>query len=172
MNRVLKTTLFFALMVGLVFRLSGCKEKKENYGVMTAKEMYQSTAKMIKGEPNLSEILDLQQRVMTNPTERDLRQKLGMVAVDTIAGVVLTVGIGIPNPEVTSSALQKQQARQAALIDAARWTAYHLQWQRDGYTTDFGQISTSVPGGTILKEEILPDGRCVVLVQSPLVGVQ
>ena len=169
MNRVLRNTLFFSLGIVFTFYFYGCREGREKYEVATAMEMYESTAKMVIGETELSEILDLQQKVMTNPTDRDLRKKLGMVAVDTVARVILAVGVGISNPEVTSPLLQKQQARQAALIDAARWTAYHLQWQKDGYTTNFGQISAAVPGGgTILKEKILPNGRCVILMQSPL----
>lgn len=121
----------------------------------------------IPSEVEAQEMLELQNRIMKSPGEVALRRALGEKAIMADAGVVWSIGRGKISPTTTSLSVAQSQAELAARIDAARWAAYLLEWQKNGYATAFGALQAQAPGGEVINKT-LNDSTCIVLVKTPL----
>jgi hypothetical protein len=77
------------------------------------------------------------------------------------------VGKGRVNPQASLPSVALSQAEMAATLDASRWAAYLLEWQKNDYTTKFGSLQASVPGATIVRKST-NDTLCMVLARVPL----
>lgn len=120
----------------------------------------------VPSEAEADTLLTLQQEIMQQPENPALRRELGRRAIDANAGVIWAVGKGQVNPQGASPSVAQKQAEQAALLDASRWAAYLIEWQKTDYATNFGKLQASVPGATIVRKAV-NDSLCVVLVQVP-----
>jgi hypothetical protein len=112
-------------------------------------------------------LLQLEQQIMQQPENETLRRELGRRAIDANAGVIWAVGKGRVNPQASSPSVALSQAEMAATLDASRWAAYLLEWQKNDYATKFGSLKASVPGATIVRKSA-NDSLCVVLARVPL----
>ncbi|MDZ7289775.1 MAG: hypothetical protein ONB44_06895 [candidate division KSB1 bacterium] len=121
----------------------------------------------VPSEAQADSLLQLQQQIMQQPENMALRRELGSRAIDTSAGVVWAVGKGRVNPRASNPSVAASQAELAAVIDASRWAAYLMEWQKTDYATNFGTLQASVPGATVVRKSI-NDSLCVVLVRVPL----
>jgi hypothetical protein len=117
-------------------------------------------------EAEADTLLALQQQIMLQPENSDLRRELGRRAIDASAGIVWAMGRGKVNPQASSPGVAQSQAEQAALLDASRWAAYLIEWQKTDYATNFGKVQASVPGAKV-ERKMINDSLCVVLVQVP-----
>lgn len=90
-------------------------------------------------------------------------RELGLVLAQQLGDV----GRGKVPPGESIAALAQNKAKQAALLDASRWAAYVLEWQRNDYATAFGVLRGEVPNSTIVNETF-SDSMCVVLVKTSL----
>lgn len=120
----------------------------------------------VPSEAELDSLLQLQQQIMQQPENPALRRELGRHAIDTHAGLVWVAGKGRLNPQAPSASVAASQAEQAALLDASRWAAYLIEWQKTDYATGFGSIQARVPAGTVVRK-LVNDSLCVVLVRIP-----
>jgi len=163
---------FFLLPVALLTLLA-CQNgnpprqpEAESGGALSAQESTTS-AVPVPDEAEAQAIWQLQEKVMQQPQEIAARRELGARAIDAAAGTLWTVGRGrIPTGE-SMIALAQAKARQAALMDATRWAAYLLEWQKNDYATAFGSLQGAVPNGVIVRET-MTDSLCIVLVKTTL----
>jgi hypothetical protein len=121
-------------------------------------------------EPSEAEadtLLQLEQQIMQQPENVELRRELGRRAMDINSGVIWTVGKGRVNPQASTPSVAFSQAEMAATLDASRWAAYLLEWQKTDYATKFGSLQGSVPGATVVRK-VTNDSLCVALVRVPL----
>jgi len=118
-------------------------------------------------ESEADSFLQLQQQIMQQPNEVALRRELGRRAIDANAGVIWVVGKGRINPKAATPNAALNQAKMAATLDAGRWAAYLLEWQKTDYAADFGKIQARVPGVKVVRES-MNDSLCVVLAQVSL----
>ncbi len=120
-------------------------------------------------EPSVAEadtLLQLEQQIMQQPENAALRRELGRRAIDANAGVIWTVGKGRLNPQASTPSVAMSQAEMAATLDASRWAAYLLEWQKTDYTTNLGSLQGSVPGATVVRKST-NDSLYVLLVRVP-----
>ncbi len=121
-------------------------------------------------EPSETEadtLLQLEQQIMQQPENEALRRELGRRAIDANSGVIWVVGKGRVNPQASTPSVALSQAEMAATLDASRWAAYLLEWQKTDYATKFGSLQASVPGATVVRKAT-NDSLCVVLARVPL----
>jgi hypothetical protein len=121
----------------------------------------------VPSEGEADSLMQLQQQIMLQPENVDLRRELGQRAIDANAGVVWVVGKGRLKPNASNSNVAANQARMAATLDASRWAAYLIEWQKTDYAMNFGAIQASVPGVKVVREAV-SDSLCIVLAQVPL----
>lgn len=124
-----------------------------------------STARVLS-ESEADSLWQLQQKIMQQPQDIMLRRELGRRAIDTGAGIVWAVGQGRINPKTTTPNVALNQAKMAASLDAGRWVAYLLEWQKTDYAADFGKIQAHIPAVKVVRES-MNDSLCIVLVQGP-----
>jgi hypothetical protein len=121
----------------------------------------------VPSESEADSLLQLQQQIMLQPDNVSLRRELGQRAIDANAGVVWVVGKGRLKPNASGSNVAASQAKMAATLDASRWAAYLIEWQKTDYAMNFGAIQASVPGVKVVRESV-NDSLCIVLAQVPL----
>src|SRR5574341_2000836 len=109
----------------------------------------------------------LEQQIMQQPENSELRRELGRQAIDASAGVIWTVGQGRVNPRVTNPSVAANQAEMAAKIDASRWAAYLIEWQKTDYAVPFGSLYSNLPGALVVRKKTY-DSLCVVLTSVSL----
>ena len=112
-------------------------------------------------------LLLLEQQIMLQPDNIELRRELGRRALDAGAGVIWTVGQGRVNPKATNPSVAANQAEMAARLDASRWAAYLLEWEKTDYTASFGSLQSNLPGVTMVRKKTY-DSLCVVLARVAL----
>ncbi|MDZ7266306.1 MAG: hypothetical protein ONB48_04490 [candidate division KSB1 bacterium] len=165
---------FFLLPVALLALLA-CQNgnpprqpETETGGAISPREGAPSAPEArVPDEAAAQALLQLQEKVMQQPQEIAARRELGARAMDAAAGTLWTVGRGRIPPGENLAAVAQSKARQAALLDASRWAAYLLEWQKNDYATAFGSLQGTVPNGTIVRESIT-DSLCTVLVKTTL----
>ncbi len=165
---------FFLLPVALLALLA-CQDgnpprqpETESGGAIAARESTPSAPEVrVPDEAAAQTLLQLQEKVMQQPEEIAARRELGTRAMDAASGTLWTVGRGKIPPGESLAAVAQSKARQAALLDASRWAAYLLEWQKNDYATAFGSLQGAVPSGTIVRET-MTDSLCTVLVKTPL----
>lgn len=118
-------------------------------------------------EAEADTLLQLEQQIMQQPENVTLRRQLGRRAIDANSGVIWAVGKGRVNPQASTPSVALRQAEMAAALDASRWAAYLLEWQKTDYATKFGSLKASVPGATVVRKST-HDSLCVVLARVPL----
>lgn len=123
-----------------------------------------TSAARVLTESETDSLWQLQQKIMLQPQDIVLRRELGRRAIDVNAGVIWTVGQGRINPKATTPNVALNQAKMAATLDAGRWAAYLLEWQKTDYAADFGKIQARVPGVKVVRES-MNDSLCIVLAQ-------
>lgn len=165
---------FFLLPVALLALLA-CQNgnpprqpETEPGGAISAREGAPSTPEApVPDEAAAQALLQLQENVMQQPQEIAARRELGARAIDGAAGTLWTVGRGKIPPGERMAAVAQSKARQAALMDASRWAAYLLEWQKNDYATAFGSLQGAVPNGSIVRET-MTDSSCTVLLKTAL----
>jgi len=110
--------------------------------------------------PMDSEILRLQKMVFFNPQAIEYRKKLRKVAF--VGDRIIVFGLGLKPEGSVSETQAKLLALRAARVDAQRWLAYHISWQKYGFDKPLARVSAKVPGGSILKEVNLGFGAYLV----------
>lgn len=110
--------------------------------------------------PMDSEILKLQKMVFSNPQAIEHRKKLGEVAC--IGDRIIVFGLGLEPEDSTNDVQARLLALRAAKMDAQRWLAYHISWEKYGFDKPLGRISAKVPSGSIVKEVNLGFGAYLV----------
>jgi hypothetical protein len=166
---------FFVLITPLVaFASWTCQANREKGQPQTADSVgaakISAQAGAVAGgevvrEPSETEadtLLQLEQQIMQQPENETLRRELGRRAIDVNSGVIWTVGKGRVNPQASTPSVALSQAEMAATLDASRWAAYLLEWQKTDYATKFGTLQASVPGATVVRKAT-NDSLCVVL---------
>lgn len=118
-------------------------------------------------EAEADTLLQIEQQIMQQPENEALRRELGRRAIDANSGVIWVVGKGRVNPQASTPSVALSQAETAATLDASRWAAYLLEWQKAGYTAKFGSLKASVPGATVVRKTT-NDSLCVVLAHVPI----
>ncbi len=165
----------FFLSGAIVLMLSACQggnaprePESQSAGEISVAEGSQTAAEArVPGEAARQALLDLEEKIMRQPDDAALRREFGAQAIDAAAGVIWTIGRGkIPAGE-SIAAIAQNKAKQAALLDASRWAAYLLEWQKNDYATAFGALRGEVPNSTIVNETF-SDSMCVVLVRTSL----
>lgn len=157
----------------LTLTLSACQEnprppETETSGALAPAEGSQTSAEArVPDEAARQALLALEEKIMQQPDDAALRRELGAQAIDAAAGVIWTIGRGKVPPGESIAAIAQNKAKQAALIDASRWAAYLLEWQKNDYATAFGTLRGEVPNSTIVNETF-SDSMCVVLVKTSL----
>jgi hypothetical protein len=132
-----------------------------NTGVATAQPA------RIPSESEADSLLQLQQQIMQQPDDVALRRELGRRAIDMSAGMIWVVGKGRVNPKASTLNTAANQARMAATLDASRWAAYLIEWQKTDYATKFGAVQAQMPNVKVVREAF-HDSLCIVLAQMPL----
>jgi hypothetical protein len=166
------------LMIGLLglgaCQSDGEREQPEDAGSAGAANFSEHAgATTIDGpvrEPSEAEadsLLQLEQQIIQQPENVVLRRELGRRAIDAKAAVIWTVGRGRVNPQASSLGVALSQAEMAATLDASRWTAYLIEWQKNDYATKFGSLQARVPVATVVRKST-NDSLCVVLARAPL----
>lgn len=160
----------------MFFLIAGCQKKNEEGRVEEAKFEEQQGSLMVNeeaGPPTLSirvpddaemqSIFSTEQAIMANPLSDSLRRELGRKAVDNTSRLLWTVGAGrVADP---SSAVALSNAERAAWIDGNRWAAYLIEWQKNDYSSPFGNVQTQVPG-SVVERKTMNDSMCVALVKT------
>ncbi len=118
-------------------------------------------------EAEADTLLQLEQQIMQQPENETLRRELGRRAIDANSRVIWAVGKGRVNPQASTPGVALSQAEMAATLDASRWAAYLLEWQKTDYATKFGSLQATVPGATVVRKAT-NDSLCVVLARVPL----
>lgn len=118
-------------------------------------------------EAEADTLLQLEQQIMQQPENETLRRELGRRAIDANSGVIWAVGKGRVNPQTPTASVALSQAEMAATLDANRWAAYLLEWQKTDYATKFGSLQASVAGATVVRKATY-DSLCIVLAHVPL----
>lgn len=137
-------------------------------GAISAREGAPSAPEVrVPDETAAQALLQLQEKVTQQPQEIAARRELGARAIDGAAGTLWTVGRGKIPPGERMAAVAQSKARQAALMDASRWAAYLLEWQKNDYATAFGSLQGAVPNGSIVRET-MTDSSCTVLLKTAL----
>jgi hypothetical protein len=104
---------------------------------------------------------------MQQPENIELRRELGRRAINAGAGVIWAMGQGRVNPKATNSSVAANHAEIAAKLDASRWAAYLIEWQKSGYAAPFGSLQSNLPGATVVRKKTY-DSLCVVLARISL----
>jgi len=123
-----------------------------------------ATTARVLTESETDSLWQLQQKIMQQPNDITLRRELGRRAIDANAGIIWAVGQGRINPKATPTNVALNQAKMAATLDAGRWAAYLLEWQKTDYAADFGKIQARIPGVKVVRES-MNDSLCIVLAQ-------
>lgn len=163
------------LIVAASLTLSACQsgntprepESQSEGAISVAEGSQTGAAARVPDEAARQALLALEEKIMQQPEGAALRREFGAQAIDAAAGVIWTVGRGKIPPGESIAALAQNKARQAALLDASRWAAYVLEWQKNDYATAFGALHGEVPNGIIVNETF-SDSMCVVLVKTSL----
>jgi len=122
---------------------------------------------LIPGSAETEAITALQDRVAQQPQEIAARRELGAKSLDVAAGVVWTVGQARLPGGPAAGAVVRNQAELAARLDASRWAAYLLEWQKNDYATAFGTLRGQVPASEVVHVAYT-DSSCVVLLKTSL----
>jgi len=121
----------------------------------------------VPSESEADSLLQLQQQIMQQPENEALRRELGRRAIDVNAGIIWAVGKGRVNPKASTPNTAANQAKMAATLDASRWAAYLMEWQKTGYATKFGAVQAQMPNVLVVREAF-HDSLWIVLAQMPL----
>jgi hypothetical protein len=126
-----------------------------------------SDSARVPTEAEADSLWQLEQQIMQQPENIELRREFGRRALDAGAGVIWTVGQGRVNPKATNSSVAANQAEMAAKLDASRWAAYLIEWQKTNYAAPFGSLQSNVPGATVVRKKNY-DSLCVILARVSL----
>ncbi len=168
---------FFFYLIGLAgMMLHACQNQSEqspsreveagqaNYSV----EQNQPQSKV--DHPSAAEIqtlIALQERVVHQPGEISARRDLGEKAINASAKAIWTVGRATLAREAPAGAVARSQAELAARLDASRWAAYLLEWQKNNFATNFGAIQGQIPASEVINTSYT-DSSCVVVLKTSL----
>ena len=165
-----------ALPVSLALLFTACEEQAERAAPATS----ESTGTLASIEGNLSRaevrvpsndevqaLLSLEEQIVQQPNDAAVRRSLGEKAIDRQANIIWTVGKARIQSTARPYSVALNQAELAAQIDASRWAAYVLEWERNQYASDFGSIRGRVPGSTVESKSVT-DSTCIVLARTPL----
>jgi len=123
------------------------------------------TTVRVPDEAEMQAILQTELAIVTNPFSDSLRRELGRKAIDSASRIIWTVGIGrVADP---SSAVALSNAERAAWADGNRWAAYLMEWQKNNYSSPFGNVHAQVPG-SVIERKSMSDSLCVALVKTGL----
>lgn len=145
---------------------SGSLQMSETVSSIDSAAAVASATRMLN-ENEVDSLWQLQQKIMQQPSDIALRRELGRRAIDAAAGIIWAVGQGRINPKTTTPNVALNQAKMAATLDASRWAAYLLEWQKTDYAADFGKIETRVPGIKVVREST-NDSLFIVLAQAQI----
>lgn len=165
----------FLLSGAIILALSACQggntprepESQSEGAISVAEGSQTGAAARVPDEAARQALLALEEKIMRQPEDAALRREFGAQAIDAAAGVIWTIGRGKIPPGESIAAIAQNKAKQAALLDASRWAAYVLEWQKHDYATAFGALRGEVPNSTIVNETF-SDSMCVVLVKTSL----
>ncbi len=119
----------------------------------------------IPDDAEMQSILQTEEAIVANPFSDSLRRELGRKAIDAASRTIWTVGTGrIADP---SSAVALSNAERAAWADGNRWAAYLIEWQKNNYSSPFGNVHAQVPG-SVIERKSMSDSLCVALVKTGL----
>lgn len=126
-----------------------------------------SDSARVPSEAEADSLWQLEQQIMQQPENTEFRRELGRRAIDARAGVIWTVGQGRVNPKTTNPSVAANQAEMAAKLDASRWAAYLIEWQKTDYAAPFGSLQSNLPGAAVVRKKTY-DSLCVVLARVSL----
>ena len=152
----------FLLLFGLL--LAGCGEKEQE-GKLRSEEGVTPRLSTEQAQRLMDELNELEARVVAEPTNIEFRRALVEKSVDPGRGLVRAAGYGEAPPKAPSSAMAIQAAQQAAYLDACRWLAYILQWEKDPSQPEFGKIKGKLPGAQIVHKVVTPSHQVTLLVE-------
>ncbi len=140
----------------------------ETSGTLSTNEATATQAELrVPTAAEVQALLARQDRIAQQPQDAALRRELGQKALDMNAGVVWSVGRAKLPSTSASSHIAQSQAELAARVDASRWAAYLIEWQRNDYATAFGSVHTNIPGGEVVSKSVT-DSTCLVLLKTSL----
>ena len=153
----------FLLLAGLILT-AGCK-KESVEKVIPKIENQQADESETQLARQAGDLLSLQEEIREAPALVELRQRYLALALNPARGTIRAVGMSrVPDNPDNRAAVQ-QSSERAAFLDACRWIAYLLAWNRNVQQPDFGRIQGQVPGARIVYKHVAVD-QIVVMVES------
>jgi hypothetical protein len=167
---------FFLLLLPGLILFSGCNEKKE-VQVQKAQQLQQQFPEQADAEQVeilsetqyshlLGDLLSIQEKIKQAPDDAAYRLDLLQGAVRRAEKKIYMAGAG-RLPEESSSAAVLQNAERAAMLDAARWVGYALEWKKHPDQPAFGALQARIPPVKIVYKSASPE-QVVVLVAADL----
>lgn len=114
----------------------------------------------------LSSLLDLQNRLTVQPSEKELMRKLVSVSYQKSSGCFLTAGRGVINRKLPE-AVRETERQKAADLSAQRWAFYVKEWYRDNMIPFGTPVSGTISYSSVLFQRAAND-TLEILVQIPL----
>ena len=155
----------FLLLVGVILT-AGCK-KETVEKIIPQVENQQSGENEAQLARQAGDLLSLQEEIREAPALVQLRQRYLTLALDPARGKIRAVGMAKVPENPDNRVVVQQSSERAAFLDACRWVAYLLAWNRDIQQPDFGRIQGQVPGARIIYQHVAVD-QVVVMVESDL----
>ena len=109
----------------------------------------------------------LQQEIVHNPEDQDMRFALLRESIDEAAEVMRVVGVG-EAPGGRSRPVALQSAERAATVEAYHWIGRLLQWRTDPSSPYAGTFTMEIPGTRVVHRDTLTDTTMRVLVETDL----
>ena len=112
-----------------------------------------SVAAVTFNPPQLSDeyyrnLFKYQQNIILNPDSRDEKEEFITDAYFSKNKTLITFGCARRTNPKTNQPITQALIKRAALLDAKRWAAYGLQWIKNDFKPDFGEISEIYSGST------------------------
>ncbi len=147
------------LFLLILFLFSSCEQQEQEKELRPDTNMGSTvTQNIVQADQILPQLIQLQEKIVQNPKDVELRKEFLAQAFDKNRQVLYTAGAGKFPPEAANSAMARQSAERAAFIDACRWGAYALKWKDNPATPDYGEIKGDLPNARILYKTDSGDG--------------
>ncbi len=160
--------IFGLLLLSTAFIWVQCSKEEEKVNELRPEINAQAKIDVEQFKAKMPEIINTQSEIQTTPEDKSLYQSLLQLCVDENAQKIITTGQGKP-PENARSAVAIQSAERAAYIDASRWIAYLLEWQKHGTDSlTFGQLEAELPPVRVLHKEVAGDYTVSLLVEADI----
>jgi hypothetical protein len=155
------------LLVTALLLVFGCS-REEKVRELQSDTNAEALAQLDTPEISLEKLLPLQEKIMQQPDSIAFRRELVAASVNIAQKTLRAAGVGLVPENAENTAIAQQAAERAAYLDACRWAAYILKWQKSPDSPAFGEIQGNIPGAQILHKTVTEDGKSVVLVEIAL----